>query len=353
MAYREDILDDIDRHYKPIVVRPLTNKIRKLRDHFIENGIDVAPPRVLPNHIAQALKNVGRTPSGDFSAKLIQQYIDSAPSQRYNWSEGSYDFLPMPEAYKHRWGKFTPREWAQRHSDEPSKVFRLHVNNEQIQQLKQAGVYDTFVSMDKLASESGHPVAPGTIGWVRWTGDKTGIHTDEVQTDYSRRWSDFIREELDDLHSAGQFTDGQHQMYLAHYAKTFPDEHQAVIQKILFGNHQPAEVLHEAFHQYARENGFVGTPIHVWTPESKAKLGKLDTDRPLPKHFHSSYRDIPKKLGIVDEGKYGEIPTQNNPQYTGDSTIKDQIRKTETAVERLVAQLSTSSSSSSLHGKSS
>lgn len=339
MAYREDILEDIDRHYKPIQVRPFTNKIRKLRDHFIENGIDVAQPRALPQHIAQALKNVGRTPSGDFSAKLIQQYIDSAPAQSYNWSTGSYDLLPMPEGYRHRWGKFTPREWAQRHSDELSNVFRLHLNSQHVQQLKQAGVYSTFVNMDKLAAESGHPVEPGTIGWVRWTGDKTGIHSDEVQTDYSRRWSDFIREELDDLKNAGQIGQGQYQQYLAHYSQTLPDEHQAVIQKILFGNHPPAAVLHEAFHQYARENGFVNTPIHVWTPESKAKLGKLDTNRPLPKHYHSTYRDVPEKLGISTDGKYGEIPTQSNPQYTGESTIKDQIRKTESAVEKLLSVL--------------
>lgn len=336
MSYREDILDNLDNHYQRIAVRPLSNKIRKLRDHFLESGIQLAKPKDLPQHIAQALGNVGRTPSGDFSAEKIQSYLDSLPQYTYNWSsaEGAYNFLPMPESYRHRWGNFTPRQWAQRHSDDPSNVFRLHLTSKQKSDLESAGVWDSFVNMDKLASESGHPVTPGTIGWVRWTGDKSGIHLDEVQTDYSRRWSDFIREELQDLKDAGQMDDNQHDRYLAHYLKSLPDEHQATIQKILFQGHPPAAVLHDSFHQWARENGYVNTPIHMWTPESKAKMGKLDPTRPLPKHFHATYRDIPHKMGITDVGEYGEIPTQSNiEENRGMSTLKDKIRKS--ATERL------------------
>jgi hypothetical protein len=175
---------------------------------------------------------------------------------------------------------------------------------------------------------SGHPGEPiSGIGWIRWTGDHQGVHIDELQHD-------------------------------------FHDENdQKAIEQVL--GHPIARVLHEAFHEWVRNNPppappkvakkpkvapaappaiegqqfaeaipakpkkakvtqslpTVGTPFHVWTPESKAPFSGLGDDRDLPAHFKLTYRQIPEKMGLVP-GKYGELPTQSGQRGKDQPTYK-------------------------------
>lgn len=49
---------------------------------------------------------------------------------------------------------------------------------------------------------------------------------------------------------------------------------------------------------------------------------------PLPVHMQEGYGKIPKAMKYT-EGKYGELPTQNSPEYQGQPTYKDFVRKAE------------------------
>ena len=332
----------------PIQVNFLTNKLRQLRDWFDQQGISSIHEKDLPLELRQQLMRVGREHGGIFLRDKIQQAIDSAPPRDYNFSTGTYE---------------TAVGATQRHSKENSNVFRLDMTPEQEKQMRDAGVLDAYMRMHGLSQQSGHPVGPGTLGWVRWTGDKSGVHIDEVQSDYGRPWPSFFADQFDRLVREGRLTPAQAQQHLSHYNSQLPEEQRKLIQKIAFGNKHPSEVLHEGFHQWARTHGgLTGAPIHVWQPEAKAymtmidpqAMGRYDIHRAIPGHLQTAYRDIPvDKQGMV-EGQYGEIPTQSNKKLqkqppkkvvgkVGDETVqwrpstktyKDVVRGKEKTVEK-------------------
>jgi len=318
---------DFDGQYTPIEFALGTNKLRQLRDWLISHRMKKVNEHDerLPVPIKQALAHTGRDYDGNFSVERIQKLIDEKPKLKFNTGTTSYEYI-------------------QRHNQEPSKVFQLNLTNEQAKKLQDAGVWESFLNMHNVSKLSQHPVVPGTIGWVRYTGNKRGIHIDEVQSDYGRKWSALIEHQLSEAMAAGQLNPEQAATMKLDLTAKLPDEHLKTIQKTLFGNKHPAEVLHEAFHHWARSNGLNGAPVHIWTPQAKARMNGMDQNQPLPGHYNVTYKDVPEKMGMV-EGKYGDIPTQNNPDFLkpkqigtvgedvewkgSNSTFKDKIRKSE------------------------
>jgi hypothetical protein len=328
-------------HKESVNVRFSTNKHRILRD-LIDTMGGTAAPNKLPKELTQAIGNVGRLPNGSYSSKALQEHIDSLPSQKYNVSHSSYD-------------------QAQLHSEEPSNVFQLNMTNDIVGKLKSANVWPTFKKMYDLSKRSGHPVGKSGIGWVRWTGDGTGIHIDEIQTDLGQRMSRVAEEQ-----ARAQGDDEADVAAASERAKQeFHDEDMDKIKEILFGKKHPSELLFEAFHEWARngpknspkgcpdcgkvntdpdmlneagvqvgcpdcdfswtpdEDPFTpsapigpGTPIHIWQPHTKAPISGLNTSKPLPKHMLVGYGEVPKKAGFKPS-HYGALPTQSNPQYSG------------------------------------
>ena len=256
-------------------------------------------------------------------------------------------------------------DYIQRHNNLNSNVFRLNLTSEQAAKLNAEGVLGSFMNMHAISKGSQHPVQPGTIGWVRWTGDKDGIHIDEVQSDYGRKWSALIEHQLGKEVAEGRMTPEAADFHRKDLYGKLPDEHLKKIQKILFGNKQPAEILHEGFHQWARENNFAGTPVHIWSPEAKAALNGMDQHAPLPGHYVVTYKDVPEKMGM-EPGKYGQIPTQDTKSIIkgkrkrkgsedevdwagSNQTFKDKIRKTEELLKTYIAGM-TSGAPSTLEG---
>lgn len=345
-----DEFDNLDTKHKPLSVRFLTNKVRKLRDYFIENGLVEANPRDLPPDIARQMRVVNRRPNGNWATEDIQKYIDNLPAHRYNYhvSMGDYDYI-------------------QRHSHENSNVFRLQMTNDMLQKLKaNPAVWRSFMNQHNLSARSSHPVIPGTIGWVRWTGDKSGIHVDEVQTDFGTRpWSAMIEENVQEGMKHGMIlrvnpgppvtydrappiSPEEADYFRNRFKAMLPDEHLAAIRDIIWMGKSPAEVLHEGFHQWARESGFAGVPIHVWTPQAKALISDIKPDRQVPGHMNLTYKDIPVKMGF-EKGVYGELPTQSNPEHKiapepvpgglwqpSNETFKEKIRKEESPISELI-----------------
>jgi GGDEF domain-containing protein len=326
---------NFDERYKPIEFALGTNKLRQLRDFLVRNKLETVNERDprLPEPVRQALAHTGKDYAGNFSVSRIQQLIDSKPKTRFNHSttEGQYAYI-------------------QRHNQLKSNVFQLNLTSEQAAKLQDAGVLDSFNNMHTVSVRSKHPVVPGTIGWVRWTGGQDGIHIDEVQSDYGRPWSSLITHQLAEAMALSPddenfLTPQQAAHQQVELLKQLPDEHLKKVQKILFGNKHAAEILHEAFHHWARTTGgLVGAPVHVWAPEAKAALNGMDQTHKLPGHYIVTYKDIPEKMGM-EEGKYGEIPTQDNTTIKrskrvgkvgeeidwkgSNKTYKDEIRKNE------------------------
>lgn len=370
-----------------------TNKLRQLRDTIREKGVEELPPKSLPAGDWKAFRN---PKNGNISAAKLDEAIAATPRTGFNVTEGTWD-------------------GGQTHTPESSKVFQLNLTNDHIRRMKEAGVYGTFREMYRASNNSGHPVGPGGIGWVRWTGRPgEGIHIDEVQSDFGQS---FVKQAKQQAREQGQ----DEAEAEAEAEKRWPTEHQKKIEEILFQGKHPSEVLQESFQEWLRqpraettwgvkkvrdlpkkctnpkcyshtdsdiEGGgapwherqgldegnpndpprgavcgdcgtyvkthdwdkqerplsYIGTPIHIWQPESKAQISLARPDEKLPGHFYVGYRDVPKKFGWKP-GEYGELPTQSNPEYTasaykigdkattaaGNPTWKDTVRKFEKA----------------------
>ena len=285
----EPVIRDVDKHHilkgsSELSVKPGLNRIRQIRDTIEGRGGEMTPAD-LGKPIAQALGNVGRLPNGNFSSKKIQEHIDTLPGLKFYATE-------------HAW------PGGQKHSQEPSKVLRVSMPTEVTEKLRAIGVKPSH------GHTPSHPGEPHSgLGWIRWTGDHKGVHIDEIQHDY-----DLPKQKL--------------------------------IEQML--GHPINRILTDAFHEWVRTGGGkklvpqgatptpapnasptfpkVGTPVHIWTPESKAPISGLNEDEPLPAHFHSTYRQNPEKMGF-QPGKYGELPTQVSKPYKDKPTYKDVFRK--------------------------
>jgi minimal CRISPR polymerase domain len=289
-TWRDVDAEHLRRGHAQISVKPGLHRMRQVRDHIEGRGGELSPAD-LGRPVAQMLGNVGRMPNGNFNSKKIQEHIDSIPG------------IPL---------HVDTSEWtgAQRHSKDNSKVLRVSLPTEMTEKLRAQGI------QTKSGHTESHPGDPiSGLGWIRWTGDHKGVHIDEIQHDYSLG-------------------------------------HQKAIEKML--GHPINRVLTDAFHEWARTGGgkapslensttqpvnppikppkpnknmpTVGTPVHIWTPESKAPLSSLEEDQALPAHFQSTYRQNPEKMGM-QPGTYGTLPTQSNKSLKGKPTYQDVFRK--------------------------
>ena len=125
----------------------------------------------------------------------------------------------------------------------------------------------------------------------------------------------------------------------------WPEAHQQKINEILFGGRHPNEVLHEAFHEHMRQRGHVGTPISIWTPESKAPQSQLDPDKPVPAHMKFTYDQVPRKMGMQAStygypsrgpGGNSSRPAESGNHYN-DPVWADVIRKREPQLKHIAA----------------
>jgi len=281
-----------DTFFKQSVnVRFGTNKIRQLRDFIDEKG-GFIHKKDLPNFPAALSRFLDG--KGFLHSSKLQQHIDSQPATTFNISH-------------------TQWTGAQRHSDDASNVFQVNLTDNHLQKLKEAGVLETFLKLNKMAYTSSHPVLKPTIGWVRWTGDEKGVFIDEVQSDFGRS---IIRQTQDNSQERG----------IAE--KEFPDEHMQKISEIVFAGKHPSEMLQEAFHEHMRNNGYANVPVAIHSAKTKAIKAGQNIDRDLPGHMLTGYVKVPEKMGFKPS-KYGTLPTQSGADLKGKDTFEDKFRKFE------------------------
>jgi 8-oxo-dGTP pyrophosphatase MutT (NUDIX family) len=237
-------------------------KHRMVRDAITATGrTEAAPNQLPPGDWSQA-----RLKNGNISSERLQSIIDAKPPQTYNYSHDTWD-------------------GAQRHSEDSSNVFQVNMTTKHLEDMKAAGVYNTFKRMHEETMNSGHPAHPEHgLGWVRWTGDpKEGVFIDEAQSDFGQHWKKIgYSHGKSQALKRGNSEEQAHQKGLEAQAKVdaeFPPAEREKIQDILFGKAHPNEVLTEAFHQYLRDQGHHNTPVHVHSVESKAPIS-LGTSLP-------------------------------------------------------------------------
>lgn len=179
-----------DTHSQRVNVQLGTNKLRKIRDYIQSQGATEMSPKQLPPGDWSA----GRNAKGNIDVNKLQEAIDKTPGMKYNVSHD---------------------EWngAQRHNEDPSKVFQLNLTNEHVNKMKQEGVWDAFRKFHDATMQSGHPVTPSTLGWVRYTDNSDEDPNENPNATHEERvasWRQKLGRELerhsDDLEDAERRT---------------------------------------------------------------------------------------------------------------------------------------------------
>lgn len=341
-----------------------TNKMREIRDWVNAHGGVMSGKELEKQGFNLSSMGLGQLKRGDGTvvAEDIQRHIDSQPKHSYAVSHDTYGFDPDNEDYtdqrhpqhndyidyydenrqQDESGFTTDYQLErepnpideQRHSTEPSNVLQVNLTPEKVQQMKNAGVWDTFKKMNQASFNSSHPAAPHVgLGWVRYTEKPDGIFIDEIQSDLGQS---FVRQAAAQAKHAvqnGQMSEPEAQQAIKDIEAKYPEDHYNKIKEIAFGGKHPSEVLHEVFHQTMRDKGKVGKPIHMWSDKGKANisLGK-NQEKTLPAHMQVTYNQNPTKMGYKP-AKYGELDTQTKhatketKELFGQPTMKTTLRK--------------------------
>jgi hypothetical protein len=283
-------------------VRVGSTALRHLRDHLdqrVAEGVTSVRPEELPKgRTFNTLTRAVTDKKGN-----VQHVLDWNPL-RDNRAGGNItsakvseaiDAMPvMPIMTK---PSIIPWGGAQRHSDKlTNHVLQVMPNPETMQHFKDNGLYTAFGEMSLHHMEDGtmHPTGPFHLGWIRYTVDhkKKEIFIDEIQSDLHSSFRKLMKDPKNKLKS----------------------QMQSVVETI-FGKHHPSEVLHEAAHQWFRDQGHEGYKVHIHGLKSKAHMS-LDESKEPPAHFKEGYEAIPKKMGYTP-AKYGDLSIE-----TGDGDRK-------------------------------
>jgi 8-oxo-dGTP diphosphatase len=349
-----------------------SNKARQIRDWVEAHGGSLHHKELSAAGLNLDSMGLSRLKDGkgNVTTKAMQDYIDSIPQSEYLWSTSTYGIdadkfpedyddedpenapdteyddtaHPQHELYKellggdknavHEIDYFAGGE--QRHSSDESKVFRLNLTPDHVKKLKDAGVWHTFAAMNQSSVKSNHPVHTGTgIGWVRYTEGKDGhVFIDEIQSDVGKSLVKTVQSRMQNMVNEGRSTQQEMDQAVARAQALYPDEHHKKIKEIAFGGKDPSEVLHESFHQWMRDKGKVGSQIHIWTPESKARISLSNSEEEgIPAHMYKTYGQNPEKMGYTP-AKYGEIKTQKTSDFNGDGGRRNAAETKKTVLRK-------------------
>jgi hypothetical protein len=245
-------LGGISKQDSPLSFSSNTEMLRKLRDVAEANGGSISAKQLGQHGLNEnALKITHlKDAKGNYTKEAIQKHIDSMPKHNYGYSHTTWN-------------------GAQVHSNERQYVFQLNHNEDLLNEMKNAGVYDTFAKVHEISFNSKHPVKNNTLGWVRYTKGKDGhIHIDEIQSDLGRSLHGSVKELLDEMPDSFK---------KKKLEEMFTKEKIDKMNDILFKGQHPSKIIHEGFLQFLRNNGNVGKDIHIWQAMPKAKLAGQET----------------------------------------------------------------------------
>lgn len=336
-----------------IEVRPGTDKLRALRDHIATQPGQSVPVRVLK--AKQMDLGVRGDARGNVGVDHVQQAIDSQPTRKYvvgsgTWNGPQRHVSGEPEPFDQRAHADAMENWRQaaelhgRESPEAVKakqifqesetryrqymmdksaggvhqpVFQLGVHPEAVNEMRKRGVLDAFHKLVSVSAvDSGHPAMKyGGIGWVRYDEHPDGIHVDEVQSDFDLQTLKQLAANPDSGSEVLGVKPEEVGRTVAH------------IGEVLWGRHNPSDVLHEAFQQHLRNQGKDGVRLHHWQLAPKAKIAKLDEGQAAPGHFQHTYDQAPRKQWGYEPSQYGGLSAQSNPDLKGQPTWTKKLQK--------------------------
>ena len=279
-------------------VHPATEKLKHLKGKIEEMGGNVNKNQ-LPNK-GQGLPGQIFDGKGNISGDTIDRYLKSLPHTNYNVSYS-------------KWAG------AQRHDrNVPQKVLQVNMTNDQIRQLHEQGLFNTFKKLHESSHYSGHPVDQHSLGWARIDDSHPGHwHIDEIQSDFGQGT---IRQ-IEKLKDEGRASQVQQKFGIPIDTLT---DHLKKIIKVFSGpfkniNH----AIHAAVHQSAREKGIQSTSMDTLEDQAK-QSGMRDVGveggKALPGHMINTYKQLPEDMGYEPKPKKDVMP--NSQSAYGETEVQ-------------------------------
>lgn len=235
---------------------------------------------------------------------------------------------------------------GQQHNHLKSKVLQVNFTPEHAQKLKEAGLWDSFKSLLEDSKRSGHPVTGNTLGWVRYTEtpktkttdgqvemntEPSDIHIDEIQSDFAQNLYRVAQKQAEDAKKQG-YDPEKVDAALQEVENKYHPEKMKAINDILFDGKHANDAIHEAFHQYMRDQGRAGDTVSIWQAQPKSEISGMSSTRELPGHMKRTYDQKPPEMGYK-AAKYGDIPSQDNSSLRGSPTWNTKLRKKEITLD--------------------
>lgn len=223
-----------------LTVKAGSGVLRKLRDHLLSTG-DISPNELPEGKWNSLTKKVGKATvadwepllekNGKLSAAKVQDYLDRMEGTTYGFSLST-----------------TP---------EGETVFNLKIPKHELNKLHATGADETLKRLVHLSQGSGNPIEDRTIGWMKFKNNEDGhMEVTEVQSDLDMDMADTLRRQMEQEY--GTVDEGEYGKHLEKLHAIYPPAHLHQLQELVFKGRPSADVIREAFHEYARKNGMVG-----------------------------------------------------------------------------------------------
>jgi hypothetical protein len=223
-----------------LTVKAGSGVLRKLRDHLLSAG-DISPNDLPEGRWNSLTKKVGKATvadwepllekNGKLSADKVQDCLDRIEGTTYGFSLST-----------------TP---------EGETVFNLKIPKHELNKLHATGADETLKRLVHLSQGSGNPIEDRTIGWMKFKNNEDGhMEVTEVQSDLDMDMADTLRKQMEQEY--GTVDEGEYGRHLEKLHAIYPPAHLHQLQGLVFKGRPSADVIREAFHEYARKNGMVG-----------------------------------------------------------------------------------------------
>lgn len=219
-----------------LTVKAGSGVLRKLRDHLLSAG-DISPNDLPEGKWNSITKKVGKATvadwepllekNGKLSAAKVQDYLDRMEGTTYGFSLST-----------------TP---------EGETVFNLKIPKHELRKLHATGADETLKRLVHLSQGSGNPAEDRTVGWMKFKNNPDGhMEVTEVQSDLDMDMADTLRKQMEKEY--GTVDEGEYGRHLEKLHTIYPPAHLHQLQELVFKGRPSADVIREAFHEYARKN---------------------------------------------------------------------------------------------------
>jgi hypothetical protein len=243
----------------------------------------------------------------------------------------------------------------------PDRVFQMNITTDHMKKIREAGLMGVYKTLRGIMKRkfSAHPMTNEGVGWIRHndvTPENT-IHIHEVQSDIRPPGGSWVAAEKGARERGWKGQSINYVVKNPDWGGVFPAAQLDQLNDIIWGKGQdPHKVMLEALREHLRSKGHQNVTMHLagigmaghlrgsggdavdegMRPQLQFPIADNNPHGivPVAEHMVDTYQRIPKEEGFdMNSSKYGEEPTQKNPEFKGWPYHTEKVRKMEDLIK--------------------